>query len=80
MDKIEKFLKNLTKKELISVLAIINKIEKGDFTGLDIKKLSGHNNIYRARKGSVRIIFTKVDDCEITIVSIERRSDTTYNF
>lgn len=48
-----------------------------NWRNLDIKKLKGHQNIFRVRKGKIRIIFTK-DKKEILIFSIERRREDTY--
>lgn len=45
---------------------------------LDVKKLKGYKNIFRVRKGTVRIIF-RVTNNQIYILAIERRYDTTYN-
>jgi len=73
MNKIKKFLKKLSKKELKQVLATINKIERGNLAGLNIKKLSSHNNIFRVRTGANRIIFLQ-EDTKHRIVSIERRN------
>ncbi len=78
MDKIIKFLKRLSKKELKRVTKIIDDIEKGNTKKLDIKRLSGHKNIYRVRVGDIRILFIQ-SKVEYRVISIERRSDTTYN-
>jgi len=76
---IEKFLAKVTEKEKKILAIIIEKIIEGDFNNLDVKKLAGHDDIYRIRKGNFRIIF-KTTKTDIRIVSIERRADTTYNF
>ncbi len=73
-----KFLKRLSRKELKRVLKVIEDIEKGNTKKLDIKRLSGHKNIYRVRVGDIRILFIQ-SKTEYRLVSIERRSDTTYN-
>lgn len=78
MDKIMKFLKRLSRKELKRVLKVIDDIEKGNTKKLDIKRLSGHKNIFRVRVGDIRILFIQ-SKTEYRLVSIERRSDTTYN-
>ncbi len=57
---------------------LIEMIMGGKTTGLDIKKLRGAKNVYRARKGDIRIIY-HFSDGEIVIIAIEKRSDTTYN-
>ncbi|PIR75579.1 MAG: hypothetical protein CO030_04745 [Candidatus Magasanikbacteria bacterium CG_4_9_14_0_2_um_filter_42_11] len=78
MDKILKFLKRLSKKELKKVLQILDDIEQGDTSHLDVKRLSGHKNIFRVRVGDVRILYIR-SKTAYRLVSIERRSDTTYN-
>ena len=45
--------------------------------GLDLKKLKGRNDIYRIRKGKIRIIY-RVDNKQIYLLAIERRSENTY--
>ena len=76
---IEKFFAKVTEKEKKILAIIIEKITEGDTKNLDVKKLAGHDDIYRIRKGNFRIIF-KTTKTDIRIVSIERRADTTYNF
>jgi mRNA-degrading endonuclease RelE of RelBE toxin-antitoxin system len=77
VDKIEKALKKLTEKERREVKSILIKIQKGKTEDLDIKKLKGRNDIFRVRKGRIRIIFQKNNE-NISILFIERRSDKTY--
>ncbi|MEK9175729.1 MAG: hypothetical protein AAB795_04060 [Patescibacteria group bacterium] len=78
MDKITKFLNKLSSKEKEVVVNIISHILANDFFHLDIKKLKGENNIFRVRKGDIRIIFQKKKN-NIFILAVERRSDTTYS-
>lgn len=78
MDKIRKFLRRLPKKELQRVVVIINKLERKNIEGLDIKKLAGQGDIFRVRSGNIRILFLRTAK-GYRIVSIERRSDTTYD-
>jgi len=78
MDKISKTLKKLSAKEKIKVKILLKKIISGDFSNIDIQKLKGRNDIYRIRQVNLRIIFRKRETV-ITILTIERRSDTTYN-
>ena len=77
MDKIEKALKKLTEKEKRAVKEILTKIQKENTNNLDLKKLKGRDDIFRARKGKVRIIFHKTKE-NISILSIERKTDRTY--
>ena len=77
-DKISKFLKKLSKKDLAVIKEITEKIIKDDTSGLDIKKLKGTSTVYRARKGSVRIIFTRQNQ-EVNILQISKRDEHTYS-
>ena len=77
MDQIAKFLKKLTLKERKVTEEIIARVLSHNFSGLDIKKLRGAANIFRIRKGHIRVIFLK-EGSQINIISIGRRSDTTY--
>jgi mRNA-degrading endonuclease RelE of RelBE toxin-antitoxin system len=78
MDKIVKALKKLFPKERTKLKEILDKINRGDFSNLDLVKLKGKREIYRVRKGNLRVIFIKNEE-EINILTVERRSDTTYN-
>ncbi len=77
MNKIEKFLSKLSVDERNKIRAVLGKVARLDFKTLDIKKLKGEVNLYRVRVGSVRIIFT-VDNKDVFIHTVERRSDNTY--
>lgn len=50
----------------------------GKFDDLDVKKLKGKINIFRVRKGKFRIIYHIMKN-SISIISLEKRSDHTYN-
>ena len=77
MDKISKFLGRLSAKEFVAAEEVIAQIVKGELQGLDVKKLKGHDIFFRARKGQIRIIFSRKDDV-VRIVAIERRNEKTY--
>ena len=77
VDKIQKALNKFSKTEKEIVKKILLKIKSGKFDNLDLKKLKGQNNIYRIRKGKIRIIYRFVKE-EIYLVVIERRSDKIY--
>ncbi len=79
MDKIQKALESLSEKEKLQVKIILLKIKSGTFSGFDLKKLKNREDIYRIRKGKLRIIFQKHADNRYSILAIERRSDNTYN-
>ena len=77
VDKIEKALRKLTEKERKLVKNILTKIQRGGVKDLDIKKLKGRDDIFRVRKGRIRVVFRKNNN-KIFVLSIERRSDSTY--
>lgn len=78
MDKIKKALKNLRPKGRQALKLILQKLANRNFSGLDLQKLKGRDDIYRIRKGSLRIIYHVGND-QIFILAIEHRSDTSYN-
>jgi mRNA-degrading endonuclease RelE of RelBE toxin-antitoxin system len=77
MDKITKSLQKLDRKEKKVVRDILVKIKNKDFKNLDVKKLKSKNNIFRVRKGKIRIIYYLKQE-RIMILSIERRSEKIY--
>lgn len=78
MDKIEKALRKLSAKEKEIVKDILDKLKKNNFLGFNIQKLRGHEDIFRIKKGSIRIIYRKIAAGGIFILTIERRSEKTY--
>ena len=77
MDRIEKELYKLTKKEQKQVKNLLKKLSSKETSGLDIKKLKGRDDIFRIRKGDIRIIY-KHEKKSIFILAIERRKEDTY--
>ena len=80
MDKIAKALNRLTSEERLIVKTILLKIKDRKFYGLDIKKLKGRSDIFRIRKGKIRIIYRLDKTGQAYILTIERKSDKTYKF
>lgn len=80
MDKINKALQKLTLRERETMKEILVKLRGQQFKGLDVKKLKGRDDIFRVRKGKIRIIYRTDSDNQIFVLAIEKRSDTTYNF
>lgn len=76
-DKIQKSLDALSEKEKEVVRGLLLKIKNGQFFGVDIKKLKAREDIYRARKGKIRIIY-KMNNDGIYLLAIEQRSENTY--
>ena len=80
MDKIEKALRRLTEKERAWVKAILRQLQAGDVSALRIKKLKGREDIFRVRKGDIRIIYRKDSTGNIFVLTIDRRRENTYKF
>jgi len=78
MQKINKFLNSLTEKERKFVTILIARLRNNDLIGLNVKKLKGMENMYRIRKGNIRILFSYTASNAIKIESAGRRNDTTY--
>ena len=76
-DKITKFLRKLSSKQLTEVKRVMDLIMSGRFDDLDIKKLSGHNDLFRVRFGRIRIIFAKTKSGNV-IKYASFRDDKTY--
>ena len=77
MDRNQKFLKRLSEKELAEVLRVLQLIYEKNISILDIKKLSGHQDIFCVRVGNIRIIFL-ANRHTTEILEISRRSEKTY--
>ena len=77
MDRIRKFLRKLDRKTRLDVEAVVIKILRRDFAGLDIKKLKGAGHLFRVRVGSLRIIYIQ-DEKSTMVIAVERRSEKTY--
>ena len=77
MDKISKFLARLTVNERTQLELILISIKDGTHSDLDIKKLRGYSDIFRARIGTVRVIYQK-NAGAVTLLSISRRNEKTY--
>ena len=77
MDKIKKALARLRETERAEIRRILDALARGDTKGLDIKKLKGRDDIFRVRKGALRVIYRAVAG-KVFILAIERRSEKTY--
>ena len=77
MEKILKFLRKLTPRELMSVEDALSALKQNQISGYNIKKLTGFSDIYRLRVQDIRIIFRKEGDV-LEILDIGRRSEKTY--
>ena len=79
VDRIQKSLRKLSQKERVQLGDIIQRIRNNQMKDLDIKKLHGREDIFRVRKGAIRVIFQRGSSGETQIIAVERRSDVTYN-
>lgn len=79
MDKIDKALNKLIPKEKERIKDIIKALQSGRLDNLDIKKLKGLKNIFRVRKGGIRIVY-RVIDRGIIFLKIDKRKEDTYKF
>lgn len=77
MDKIQKALNRLSDKEKRILKQILHRLDTNELLGLDIQKLKGQTDIYRLRKGDLRIIYLQTKS-SFEILAIERRSEKTY--
>ncbi|MDO8442669.1 MAG: hypothetical protein Q7S81_00155 [bacterium] len=80
MTKLERIIKKFSATERKVIKNTIIQLKTGSFEGLDVKKLQGSRDIYRVRKGSMRIMYYLGVNKEVVIFAIARRSDNTYNF
>lgn len=78
MDKIEKALQKLSPKDRTWVKEILGRLDKNNVVGLDIKKLKGRDDIYRVRKGDIRIIYCVKSGGDRFVLAIEHRNEKTY--
>ena len=68
----------LPAKDLALVGDLLARIMANDLQGLNITKLKGSNEVYRARKGNYRIIYSLDKAGNLKILSIARRNESTY--
>ncbi len=67
MDQIKKALRSLDARQRKIILDLLLRIPVLDLEGLDVKKLKGHEDLFRVKKGKLRIVFRKVDGRGIPI-------------
>ncbi|OGF20344.1 hypothetical protein A2Y83_00685 [Candidatus Falkowbacteria bacterium RBG_13_39_14] len=79
MDKVAKALKKFSAGEQSKIKKLLIRLKTGVLKDLDLKKLKGYDDIFRVRKGKIRILYKVNENNEIYILAIERRSDNIYN-
>jgi len=78
MDKIQKLLKKISRKDRERLLEIIDKLAGRKYSSLDAKKII-NSDLYRLRSGRFRVIFHKDDKTrDVIIDSIKLRNEKTY--
>ena len=79
MDKIDKALNKLVFKEKEQMKNIIKALQLGRFDNLNIKKLKGFQDVFRVRKGRLRIVYQLLGR-KIIFLKIDKRKKNTYKF
>ena len=79
MDKIDKALNKLIFKEKGRIKNIIKALQLGRFDNLNIKKLKGFQDVFRVRKGRLRIVYQLLGR-KIIFLKIDKRKKNTYKF
>ncbi len=79
MPSIKKLLSRFGKREREDIELLIEKINSFAWDALDVKKLKGYRDVFRVRKGDIRIIY-RVQAGQIFVITIERRNESTYKF
>lgn len=77
MDRLKKALAKLPKEHKANFDFIISRLLSGDFTGLQIAKIRGQKDVYRVKRGRLRVVF-RIASREILIISVSLRSEKTY--
>ena len=73
MDRIQKFIYKLSKRQQAKVRAAYCAIIQNDLKGLDIKPLKGRKDWFRCRIGNIRIIFFRTKHRDNIIHSVQFR-------
>jgi mRNA-degrading endonuclease RelE of RelBE toxin-antitoxin system len=76
-DKIKKVLAKLSAKDREIVKLLILRIKLNDTIGLNISQLKGHTDLYRVKKGRLRIVY-RINKHEFRIIKIDLRNEKTY--
>jgi mRNA-degrading endonuclease RelE of RelBE toxin-antitoxin system len=77
-DKISKLLKRLPPIQVDLIESVMLRILANDLTGLDIKALKGHRELFRARVGKYRIVFRVQNGETPKVIAVTKRDEQTY--
>lgn len=78
MDRLDKELRKLTRKELERVDGVLARIERGLIDELQVKQLKGYAHVYRVRVGRLRVIYTMHSTGVVELLAVRRRDNQTY--
>jgi mRNA-degrading endonuclease RelE of RelBE toxin-antitoxin system len=78
VNSIEKALRKLAPQEQNWVEEVVERLISGKTEGLNIKKLRGYGDVFRIRKGQVRVIYTKKEG-QVILLFVGRRNESTYS-
>ncbi|HCC83996.1 TPA: hypothetical protein DEP96_04065 [Candidatus Uhrbacteria bacterium] len=78
VNPMQKLLRKSSSKDKQMLDEALERIEKNDLLGLDVIKLTGTKNLFRVRRGNFRIKFTRDENGVNKVLSIDRRSESTY--
>lgn len=62
------------KQILRHIISSIEKLAKGEYKNLDIKMIKNHNNLFRLRVGTYRILY-KIDTNNVIIYVVKTRQE-----
>lgn len=77
MDKVKKAIAKLPKEYKAQFDLLMLKLWARDLVRLNLIKLKGYKDLYRVRKGRLRVIF-KMAEGNIEVVQVDLRSEKTY--
>ncbi len=75
----EEDLAKFSHKEKEKILRVVKRLMASDTAGLNIKKLSGSNDLFRVRLGNIRIIYQRIGR-KLVFLRFSRRNEKTYKF
>jgi mRNA-degrading endonuclease RelE of RelBE toxin-antitoxin system len=78
MNRLAKELQKLSKKELARVLDVLQKLQLGQVDSLQVKSLKGRDEVYRARVGRLRVIYSVSKEGTINVLAVRKRDEKTY--
>ena len=76
--KLEKFRRKLDVGRRAVLDGVLARLAVGNFFGLNVKKLAGHDNYYRVRLGDMRIQFSLDKQKRAEYTEVEFRRDMKY--